>query len=459
MAADASSLEMTPAPEPTGTPHGIWSLNTRRIDDELVVAGVPARDIAREFGTPSYVLDEADMRSRAHAWKTAMDEVFADLAGAEVYYAGKAFLSKAVARWMVEEGLNIDTASEGELRTALAAGVPGKKIGLHGNNKSDAEIALALDEGIAHIVIDSLYEVEQVAALAAKRGVVAPVYVRLTTGVHAGGHDFIQTAHEDQKFGLSVTTGAAKEAIHAIAANEHLNLLGLHSHIGSQILSTDGFSEAAKVVLSVRRWAFEQGIEIPEVDLGGGYGVRYTSNDAVPPAPFEFAAALAGAVREHLLETGLPAPLISIEPGRSIIAPAMFTLYRVGTIKDVQTDNGPRRYVSVDGGMSDNLRPALYGAQYTAAVASRQPEGKLVRSRVVGKHCESGDIVVHGVGLPADVVSDDLLAVPVTGAYGRSMGSNYNMISRPGVVAVRDGKAYEIVRRETIADQLALDVG
>lgn len=453
-------LETTPAPEPDGTTEGIWSLNTRRTDaGDVEVAGVRVLDIAREFGTPTYVLDEADMRGRARAWKTAMDDAFADLAGAEVYYAGKAFLSKAVARWMTEEGLNIDAASEGELRTALAAGVPGARIGLHGNNKSDAEIELALDEGIAHIVIDSLYEVDQVARLAAARGKRAPVYVRLTTGVHAGGHDFIQTAHEDQKFGLSVTTGAAQAAIEEITRRESLDFLGLHSHIGSQILSTDGFGKAAKVVLSVRQWAAEQGIDIPEVDFGGGYGVRYTSDDDVPPAPSDFAAILREAVREHCQETGMPAPRISIEPGRSIVAPAMMTLYEVGAIKDVQTDTGRRRYVSVDGGMSDNLRPALYDAQYTAAIVSRVANGEIVRSRVVGKHCESGDIVVHGVGLPSGVESGDLLAVPVTGAYGRSMGSNYNMLARPGVVAVHDGKAYEIVRRETIADQLALDVG
>lgn len=452
--------ETTPAPEPTGDVQGIWSVNTRRTDSgELEVAGVGVRDIAAKFGTPSYVLDEDDMRQRARAWKSAMDDAFANLAGAEVFYAGKAFLSKAVARWMSEEGLNIDTASEGELRTALAAGVPGNRIGLHGNNKSVTEIELALDEGIAHIVIDSLPEVEQVAALAAARGVCAPVYVRLTTGVHAGGHDFIQTAHEDQKFGLSVNSGAAQDAMKAIASHSSLKLLGLHSHIGSQILSTEGFGEAAKAVLAVRQWAAGQGIDIPEVDLGGGYGVRYTEADAAAPPPAEFAEVLACAVREHVAETGLAAPLVSIEPGRSIVAPAMLTLYRVGTIKDVHTDTGPRRYMSVDGGMSDNLRPALYGAQYTAAVASRAPEGEPVRSRVVGKHCESGDIVVHAVGLPTDTVAGDLLAVPVTGAYGRSMGSNYNMISRPGVVAVRDGRAYEILRRETIDDQLALDVG
>lgn len=449
----------TRAPEPTGRPDGVWSVNTARTDSgELAVAGVPVTRIAQEFGTPTYILDEDDMRGRARAWKTAMEAAFAPLAGADVYYAGKAFLSKAVARWMTEEGLNIDSASEGEMRTALAAGVPGDRIGLHGNNKSDAEIALALECGAAHVVVDSLPEIEQVARIARAAGVLAPVYVRLTTGIHAGGHDFIQTAHEDQKFGLSVTTGAAQEAIARIAATDGLELLGLHSHIGSQILSTDGFAQAAKAVLDVRAWANSEGIDIPEVDLGGGYGVRYTVADAAPPAPEAFARVLAEAVTAHVAETGLRPPRVSIEPGRSIVAPAMMTLYTVGTIKDVATDSGPRRYISVDGGMSDNLRPALYGAQYTATVAGRLAEGEEARCRVVGKHCESGDIVVHDVAL-APLYAGDLLAVPVTGAYGRSMGSNYNMLARPGVVSVRDGHCRLILRRETIEDQLALDVG
>lgn len=452
-------LETVAAPEPNGRPDGVWSINTARAESgEVTVAGVPVSLIAAQFGTPTYILDEADMRTRARAWVEAMEKAFTSLAGADVYYAGKAFLSKAVARWMMDEGLNIDAASEGELRTALAGGVPGSRIGLHGNNKSEAEIALAIDSGIAHIVIDSIPEIAKVACIASERGRSAPVYVRLTTGVHAGGHDFIQTAHEDQKFGLSVTSGAAYDAITQIAGTPGLKLMGIHSHIGSQILSTDGFAEAAKVVLDVRAWAAQRGIEIPEVDLGGGYGVRYTSQDAVPPAPEEFAEVLAQAVRAHCDATGLPAPRISIEPGRSIVAPAMMTLYTVGTMKDVATDSGPRRYISVDGGMSDNLRPALYGANYTAAVVGREATGAGCRSRVVGKHCESGDILVKDVSLPP-VEIGDLLAVPVTGAYGRSMGSNYNMLPRPGVIAVRDGQCTVLLRRETIEDQLAYDLG
>ncbi|MFY9263705.1 MAG: diaminopimelate decarboxylase [Actinomycetaceae bacterium] len=452
--------EQLPAPLPTGEFHGVWSMNTvRAADGSYSVAGVPLAQIATEFGTPSYVLDVADMRTRARVWKTAMDEAFADLNGADVYYAGKAFLSKAVAKWMYDEGLHIDAATEGELRTALAAGVPGSHCGLHGNNKSRAEIELALEAGVAHIVIDSLSELDFLNDIAKERGVSAPVYLRLTTGVHAGGHSFIATAHEDQKFGLSIATKVAHEAIKRAHAAENLNLLGLHSHIGSQILATEGFKEAARIVLELRAWAATQGIEIPEIDLGGGYGIRYTDADPTPPSTQEYVAALAGVVREHVTQTGLPAPRVMIEPGRSIIAPAMLTLYEVGTVKPVTIDDGERLYVSVDGGMSDNIRPALYEAQYTAALANRASTAELTRTRVVGKHCESGDIVVHNVAFPSDVQRGDLLAVPATGAYGRSMGSNYNMLTRPGVVAVENGRAWMILRRETISDLLALDVG
>lgn len=454
------TYEKLAAPVPDGSHHGVWSVNTVCEEDgEFSVSGIRLSEIAERFGTPTYVLDVDDMRRRARAWKIAMDDAFAELAGADVFYAGKAFLSKAVARWMVEDGLYLDTASEGELRTALAAGAPGQRCGLHGNNKSIAEIELALDSGIAHIVSDSLAELELVNKIAADRGVVAPIYLRVTTGVHAGGHEFIATAHEDQKFGLSASTGVIKDAMRQVRDSSHLDLIGLHSHIGSQILATEGFGEAAKVVLELRAWAAQEGIEIPEVDLGGGYGIRYTSADDMPPMPEDFARMLASAVKDHVTETGLAPPRISIEPGRSIVASAMMTLYEVGTVKDVAIDSGSRLYVAINGGMSDNIRPALYDANYTAAIVSRRANGEPVRSRVVGKHCESGDIVVHDVALPSDIAAGDLLAVPATGAYGRSMGSNYNMIPRPGVVAVENGEAWEIVRREKVDDLLALDVG
>ncbi|MCF2706636.1 diaminopimelate decarboxylase [Arcanobacterium haemolyticum] len=451
-------LEELAAPEPDGAMSGLWPTNVERVDGEIHVAGVPVTRLVREYGTPVFVVDEDDMRMRARTWKQAMDEAFADIAGADVYYAGKAFLSVGVARWMADEGLAIDTCSLGELMTALAAGVPGERIGLHGNNKSRDEIELAIDEGVAHIVVDSLAELALVESIAKERGRRAAIVLRVTTGVHAGGHEYISTAHEDQKFGLSIASGAAMRAIEETVRSPHLDLVGLHSHIGSQILNVEAFVAAAKAVLNLRAKAASRlGFVVDEIDFGGGYAVRYTVLDDVPPAPQVYAGALAEVVRAHGRATGLDAPRVSIEPGRSIAAPAAVTLYSVGTIKSVPLDEGSRRYVAVDGGMSDNIRPALYQAQYTASLANREPSAQTVRSRVVGKHCESGDIVVHDVALSADLGPGDILAIPVTGAYGRSMASNYNMLARPGVVAVKGGEARALVRRETVADLLALD--
>ncbi|RTE49015.1 diaminopimelate decarboxylase [Actinobaculum sp. 352] len=456
----STRLENLAAPEPDGSAAGIWPTTAQRLPSgELAIGGVSTARLAREFGTPLYVVDEEDMRRRARAWKEAMDQAFADLAGGHAFYAGKAFLCGAVARWMADEGLFIDTCSEAELRTALAVGIPGERIGLHGNNKSRAEIELALDAAVAHLVVDSLAELAQVEAIAAERGTTAKVMLRVTTGVHAGGHEYIATAHEDQKFGLSIASGAARRAIEETLAANHLRLIGLHSHIGSQILSREAFTTAARAVLALRATAVrELGCAIQEIDFGGGYAVRYTVLDDVPPAVFDYAEALAATVRADAAATGIPAPLVSVEPGRSIAAPAGITLYTVGTIKSVALENGTRRYVSVDGGMSDNIRPALYGADYTATLASRVPAADGVRTRVVGKHCESGDIVVHDVSLSADLGPGDLVAVPVTGAYGRSMASNYNLLPRPGVVAVRDGEARWVLRPESISDLLELDV-
>ncbi|MDO4887494.1 MAG: diaminopimelate decarboxylase [Actinomycetaceae bacterium] len=451
-------LDTLSAPEPDGASTGIWPASVRREDGELSIGGISVHELVEEFGSPLYVLDEDELRGRCRAWKQAMDEAFADLAGAQVYYAGKAFLSVAVARAVSEEGLGVDTCSQVELMTALAAGVPGSKLGLHGNNKSREEIELALDAGLAHVVVDSLSELALVDAIAAERGQVADVMLRVTTGVHAGGHEYISTAHEDQKFGLSIAGGAARRAIEEASEAANVRLVGLHSHIGSQIQAVRGFEVAAEALLDLRATAIKElGIALDEVDFGGGYATRYTVLDDVPPPPSQFAHALAAVVEANVAQTGIAPPHVSIEPGRCIAAPAGVTLYTVGTIKTVQADDGPRRYVSVDGGMSDNIRPALYGADYTAALASRQPsEG--VRSRVVGKHCESGDIVVRDVSLSANLARGDILAVPATGAYGRAMASNYNLLPRPGVVAVRGGKARWIVRREAPADLLALDV-
>ncbi|MFI2362594.1 diaminopimelate decarboxylase [Promicromonospora sp. NPDC019610] len=452
----------------TGAP---WSTGVGRLPDgALAVAGVDVRDLAAEHGTPAYVLDEADFRMRARAYRTAFEAAFGAVgAGVDVYYAGKALLTVAVARWAREEGLRVDTASSGELAVALRAEVPGAEIGLHGNNKSDAEILRALDAGIGRIIVDSLVEIERVARLAGERGVVAPVMVRVTTGVHAGGHEYIATAHEDQKFGLSVNAadGAESPAMAAllqVLKHPELKLLGIHSHIGSQILDPDGFEAAARVVLRLRADLAERsGVLVDEVDLGGGYGIAYLPGD-VALDPERVAKDIAQSVAGVCQELGTGLPRFSIEPGRAIVGPAGLTLYTVGTVKPVtvSADDGAdftRTYVSVDGGMSDNIRPALYGAAYHAEIVGRSSAAETVLARVVGKHCESGDIVVHEVRLPADVRAGDLLAVAATGAYGRSMASNYNMLPRPPVVAVAGGASRVLVRRETEDDLLGLDQG
>ncbi|MFI6426117.1 diaminopimelate decarboxylase [Promicromonospora sp. NPDC050880] len=452
----------------TGAP---WSTGVGRLPDgALAVAGVDVRDLAARHGTPAYVLDEADFRARARAYRTAFEAAFGAVGtGVDVYYAGKALLTVAVARWAREEGLRVDTASGGELAVALRAEVPGAEIGLHGNNKSDAEIRRALDAGVGRIIVDSLVEIERMARLAGERGVVAPVMVRVTTGVHAGGHEYIATAHEDQKFGLSVNAADGAEspamtALLAVLKHPELRLLGIHSHIGSQILDPDGFEAAARVVLRLRADLAERsGVLVDEVDLGGGYGIAYLPGD-VALDPERVAKDIAQSVAGVCQELGTNLPRFSIEPGRAIVGPAGLTLYTVGTVKPVtvSADGGTdftRTYVSVDGGMSDNIRPALYGAAYHAEVVGRSSDAEPILARVVGKHCESGDIVVHEVQLPADVRAGDLLAVAATGAYGRSMASNYNMLPRPPVLAVSDGASRVLVRRETEDDLLGLDQG
>ncbi|MFP3714394.1 diaminopimelate decarboxylase [Puerhibacterium sp. TATVAM-FAB25] len=457
------------APQAAATLGEPWPVTARRRDDgELEVGGVGVRDLAAQHGTPAYVLDEVDFRARARAYRTAFTEAFAEVGtGTDVYYAGKALLTVAVARWAAEEGLGVDTASGGELAVALRAGVPAAEVGLHGNNKSPAEIATALEAGVGRIIVDSLAEVEKVADAAAARGVVAPVMVRVTTGVHAGGHEYISTAHEDQKFGLSVNAvdggdAPAMRALLAVVARPSLRLLGIHSHIGSQILDPAGFEVAARAVLALRaELARRTGVLVEEVDLGGGYGIAYLPGEAALD-PRTVARDVARAVADVCAELGTPLPRISIEPGRSIVGPAGITLYEVGTVKPVAVtaqdgSTFTRLYVSVDGGMSDNIRPALYGAQYHAEVVGRASDAEPVLARVVGKHCESGDIVVHEVRLPGDVRAGDLLAVAATGAYGRSMASNYNLLTRPPVVAASEGTSRVLVRRETVDDLLALD--
>ncbi len=440
----------------------LWASSVRRADDgQVQVAGLPVGDLAAEFGTPLYVLDEADFRARARGFATAFSAAFAEACGgAEVYYAGKAFLCTEVARWIAAEGLCLDTCTGAELATALNAGLDPARIGLHGNNKSDAEIERAVAAGLGRIVIDNLEEVDRVADAAQRAGVTAQVMLRVTVGVEAHTHSYIATAHEDQKFGLSLAGGVAAEAARRVVRRPELRLLGLHSHIGSQIFNVSGFELAARRLLGLHaRLQRELDVELPEIDLGGGFGVAYT-NEHDPLKAVELAEGLAGIVTKECADLGVAVPRVSIEPGRAIAAPSTFTLYTVGAVKSVELDGGrPRCYVAVDGGMSDNIRTALYGANYSATLANRASAAPPALSRVVGKHCESGDIVVMDEFLPADVIRGDLLAVPGTGAYCRSMASNYNHVPRPPVVAVKEGAARVIVRGETECDLLRLDAG
>ncbi len=440
----------------------LWASSVRRnASGALEVGGIDLPALVAEHGTPAYVLDEADFRARATAFRDAFADSFADLCGgADVYYAGKAFLCTAVARWIAEDGLHLDTCTGGELAVALRGGVAPERIGLHGNNKSAAEIETALVAGVGRIVVDSLPEIDAVADAAARLGTRAPVLLRVTVGVEAHTHEYIATAHEDQKFGLSLTGGQAEDAVRRVLARPQLELRGLHSHIGSQIFDTAGFEVAARRVLGLHAKVIaDHAVVMPELDLGGGFGIAYTSEHD-PLDPKTLADGLAEIVARECRGLGVECPRISVEPGRAIAGPSTLTVYSVGTVKDVPLDHAlTRRYVAVDGGMSDNVRTALYDADYSCTVASRASSAPAVLARVVGKHCESGDVVVRDEFLPADVGAGDLLAVPGTGAYCRSMASQYNHVPRPPVIAVRDGAARVLVRRETVDDILALDVG
>lgn len=439
-------------------PAAVWSRNAKRsASGELEIAGVGAAALAERFGTPVYVVDEADARGRAAGIRASFDREFARVgSAAKVYYAGKAFLSTEVARWMTDAGLNIDVASGGELAVALAAGVDPSRLGLHGNNKSLAEIDRAVRVGVGAIVIDSLIEISRVAEAAARHGRVQAVRLRINSGVHASTHEYLATAREDQKFGIPLADAAPLVAL--IRAEPSLSFLGLHSHIGSQIFESDGFAEAARRLFALHAELLAGG-PVPELNLGGGFGIAYTSTDE-PLSIDEIAVRFADIVAGGAAELGIPVPVVAVEPGRAIIGPSTTTLYTVGTIKDVLVDGtAVRKYVSVDGGMSDNIRPSLYGADYSVRIANRTSTAEPALVRIAGKHCESGDIVVRADYLPADVEPGDLVGVPATGAYGWAMASNYNYLGRPPVVAVVDGEARLIVRGETEDDLLARDMG
>ncbi|WP_422750121.1 diaminopimelate decarboxylase [Mycobacterium sp. WMMD1722] len=436
----------------------VWPRNARRGDDGVVsIAGIRVTDIAAEFGTPVFIIDEDDFRSRCR-------EIAAAFGGGEnVRYAAKAFLCSEVVRWIDQEGLALDVASGGELAVALHAGFPADRIALHGNNKSPAELQLAVASGVGHVVVDSTIEIERLDEIARAADVVQDVLIRVTVGVEAHTHEFISTAHEDQKFGLSLATGAALDAVRRVFATDNLRLVGLHSHIGSQIFDVAGFEIAARRVIGLLRDVVEEfGVEktsqMSTVDLGGGLGISYLPHDDPPPIA-ELAAKLTTIVHDESVAVGLPTPRLVVEPGRAIAGPGTITLYEVGTVKDVAVSSTRhRRYISVDGGMSDNIRTSLYGAEYDVRLISRLSEAEPTLSRVVGKHCESGDIVVRDTWASDDVGPGDLLGVAATGAYCYSMSSRYNMICRPAVVAVRDGRVRLLLRRETVEDLLSLEV-
>lgn len=535
----------------------IWPAATAvNANGAIAFHGRTAESLLDEFGSPLYLIDTDEVSARAKHFVRAAAEAF-NTSTTHVSFAGKAFLSKEIVRLVAEAGMFVDTCTMGEMRIALAAGVPGRRLVLHGNNKSDDEIALAIEQGFAKIVVDEPNEPERIAAIARKLGKRARVMLRVTVGVHAGGHEYISTAHEDQKFGVPLLAAGADAAVLDVlnnltdvtpaatnariaesdvnAGNDHpqsttpiapasgsgkparelrydvkypydlsheevsdtdkvlaaameaiadgpsiavlktilanqdvLELVGAHSHIGSNIHDADAFIHAAKRMMLLRKtlWATDAYI-LPEIDLGGGYSVAYTDGEDSMDIDVELTR-LAGSVSDTNRALGMPAPAISFEPGRYIVAPAGVTLYRVGTIKHVHLSDAKdsagnpideRVYVSVDGGMSDNIRSALYGADYTARLANRTGSTETMLARVCGMHCESGDIVVHEVRLPADLKRGDILAVPVTGAYGRTMASNYNQALIPAVVAVSEQGAHVMLRRQTIDDLLDLDQG
>jgi len=461
----AEEIHPAAAPPKPATPEellrlapNVWPQNVVRDDDgEVRVAGVRVTDLARDFGTPLFVIDEADFRERCRAMAAAFG------GGENVHYAAKAFLCSEVARWIAEEGLSLDVASGGELAVALRAGFPPERIALHGNNKSVDELTAAVRAGIGHVVLDSMTEIERLDEIAGRLGTVQDVLVRVTVGVEAHTHEFIATAHEDQKFGLSLADGQAMAAIRRVFEADHLRLVGLHSHIGSQIFDVDGFELAAHRVIGllhdvVAEFGVQKTAQISTIDLGGGLGISYLAHDDPPPVA-ELAAKLSVIVRNESALAGLPEPRVMVEPGRAIAGPGTITLYEVGTVKDVAvTPYAHRCYVSVDGGMSDNIRTALYGAEYDVRLMSRASDAAARLARIVGKHCESGDIVVRDTWVNGDIRPGDLVAVAATGAYCYSMSSRYNLIGRPAVVAVRDGRARLILRRETVDDILSLEV-
>lgn len=436
----------------------MWSQNISFESGVLHLTGIPAAQLAKEFGTPTFFMDESAFRTRAESWNDALRAEFGENAGT-IFYAAKSFLCTAVAQWIEDIGIGIDVCTGGELTVALAGGINPDRIEMHGNNKSAAEIERAVSVGVKSIVMDSLFEIERVATAARKYGKRQAVMLRLTPGIEAHTHEKISTAHEDVKFGFSISSGAAWIAVQKVLEYPELELRGVHCHIGSQIFGSEAHEIATDRLLGfLGQYRDHYQSQLPELDLGGGFGIAYLK-DEVTVEPQDVLPAIRKAVEAACQRYSLDVPIVSLEPGRNIVGPTMFTLYEVGTVKDVVVSPDViRKYVSVDGGMSDNARTALYDAEYSAVIAQRVSSAPLTLSRLVGKHCETGDIIINEIQLPADIAPGDLIATPATGAYGRSMASNYNHVPKPPVVAVKNGKARVIVRRENEEDLLALDV-
>lgn len=427
------------------------ALGTQKVNakDHLEVGGCDAVELAERYGTPLYVLDEAHLRANCAAYREALAKC---CRRSQPMYAGKALLTAAVARIVAAEGLGIDVASGGELLTALRAGIAPAKILLHGNYKSEAEMELALQAGVGRVVVDSLGELEQWAALAAATGQRVPVLLRANPNVKPKTHTSISVGQLDSKFGLSILTGAALTAVKRAVALDGLDFLGVHCHIGSQVLGWQAFhaaaAELADFLLQIKQ---QTGETVDQVNLGGGLGIRYLAAHE-PPAIEEFVTSVVGGLLERCRDLGLDEPMVLLEPGRSIVGEAGLTLYRIGVVKQIPE---VRTYVSVDGGLSDNPRPEMYGAEYTVFLANRANDTPDTTVTVAGKHCET-DTLFREVGLPGPQPGD-LLAVQSTGAYNYAMASNYNRLPRPAMVLVNDGRAEVIVRRETWDDLLRCD--
>lgn len=419
--------------------------STSRIESgRLRVGDCDVVDVAEQFGTPVVVFDRAAFEARARSFTSA-------LPAERVSYAGKAFSCVAVFELVRELGLSVDVCTGGELATAVAADFPPERITFHGNNKSEGELELAKSYGVGKVVIDSFDEIERIK----KVGLATSTMLRVTPGVEAHTHEFVQTGQEDSKFGFPLGEGIALEAMGQAMEIPGCELMGVHAHIGSQIFELAAFELAVERMADLLAEANERyGFEARELNLGGGLGIAYTEDEASPD-PAESIRRIRGAVEHELPNRGLPIPEVAVEPGRSMIGPCAVTVYRVGTVKKIP---GVRTYISVDGGMSDNIRPALYGARYEAFLANRMDAPQGPRVTIAGKHCESGDILIKDVHLPEDTAPGDLIVVPATGAYNYSMASNYNRVPRPPVVMVEHGHAREIVRRETYDDLLRLDL-